>query len=181
MSQRRRECDVLGVPIDLVRLANYLLIVVELLEDEFGNLSIGELATQENARLGSEQYAALRWGFRRCAVRSVNQVRVERDCFRSRVDEELDRVVARLAVDIHGAGILRRFGIIQPEVISLPTVRIRDDYQVTGTRIVDLACRQSIAAKHFRDAGHFAEQASYFFDDFWVGILYVDMRKLVIG
>ena len=32
-----------------------------------------------------------------------------------RVDEELDRVVARLAVDIDGAGVVRRAGVVEPD------------------------------------------------------------------
>ena len=53
---------------------------------------------------------------------------VERDALGGEVEVQLDRVVARLAVDIDGAGELGGLGVVEPPVIGLPTVGRGDQH-----------------------------------------------------
>ena len=79
----------------------------ELLEHDVGDFDVGELAAEEDAGLGGEENASLAGFFCRGAVRAFDQVGVERDRLRAGVEEQLDRIVAGLAVDIDGAGVTR--------------------------------------------------------------------------
>jgi hypothetical protein len=49
-----------------------------------------------------------------------------------RIDEQLARVVARLAVDVDGAGVVRSERVVVPEIIGEPCVRLGDGDEVPG-------------------------------------------------
>ena len=76
----------------------------------------------EHAGLRAEQHAALPVFAGRRAVRAFDQRRVERNALGREIEMQLDRVVARLVVDIDRAGELRRLGVVEPVVVRLPTV-----------------------------------------------------------
>src|SRR5262249_11097851 len=54
-----------------------------------------------------------------------------------RIDEELDRVIAGLPVNIDGARILRRAIVVEPVIVREPAIWPRDQDELTGARMVE--------------------------------------------
>ena len=118
--------------------------------------------------------------FCRGTVRAFDQVGVERDRFRAGVEEELERIVAGLAVDIDRAGECGSAGVFEPPVVGLPTVGRGDEHDVAAAGVVHAVFGDALGRQHFGDARPLGEQAGDAFDRLWVGILDEDVRELVI-
>src|SRR5690348_4984451 len=54
-----------------------------------------------------------------------------------RVEEELDRLVAGLAMDLDRAREIRCAAVVEPVVVREPRARLRDDDEVAGALVVD--------------------------------------------
>jgi hypothetical protein len=59
-------------------------------------------------------------------LRSSFIISTQLRAFDPRIDEQLDRVISRLAVNIDAAGEIRRAVIIEPVVIAEPTAALSD-------------------------------------------------------
>ena len=93
------------------------------------------------------------------AVGAFDERGVAADALGREVEVQLDRVVARLAVDIDGAGELRGLGVVEPLVIGLPTVGRRDRAPRRRLRSWSSAYFAAlVAGQHFGDARLAAEQ-----------------------
>src|SRR5437870_3015 len=55
----------------------------------------------------------------------------------ARVEEQLARIIARLAMNIDCSGIIRRQPVIQPERICKPAVGFGKDDQIAGARMIE--------------------------------------------
>src|SRR4051812_30133332 len=62
---------------------------------------------------------------------------LERDERDLRIDEELDGVVPRLAMDVDGARVVRRERVVVPEVVREPAVRARDRHELARAPVVE--------------------------------------------
>jgi hypothetical protein len=69
-----------------------------------------------------------------------------------RVDEQLDRVVAGLAVDVDRAGEVRGAVVIQPVVVAEPAIRQRDRHQLAGTGMVETERALALLIQDLLDA-----------------------------
>src|SRR5207253_195423 len=74
-----------------------------------------------------------------------------------RIDEQLARVVARLAMDVHRAGVVRSPAVLVPEAVLEPCVRLRQEHQIAGPRMVEADFPPFLTGEHATDAGKVLE------------------------
>ena len=94
------------------------------------------------------------------------------------VNEELDRVVARLAMDIHAA---REIGLTLaffPPVIREPAVSVGNDDEVAATHMLNAGGGLAVGVEHLRDTGRGEQDLANFLAD--RGIEDHDVRDLVV-
>ena len=89
-------------------------------------------------------------------------LRFRRERRQRRVEEQLHRIVAGLAVDIHAAREIRRLRVVEPVVVGEPCVLLGHGDQVAGARVreamLDLVCE----VPDVRDAGRLLQQILHF-------------------
>ena len=95
------------------------------------------------------------------------------------VDEELDRVVARLAVNVDRARIVRRAVVVEKVVVGEPAARVGDRNQLARARMIQADRALAFLVQHALDTGQAAQQLRDFAHEF--RSRHVDMRDLVIG
>ena len=96
-----------------------------------------------------------------------------------RIEEQLHRVVARLAVDVHGAREVGRARLVEKVVVGEPAVGARDRHQLARARMVQPALALAGLVEHPLHAGQRLDQR---FDlGHQRGFSDVDVRDLVIG
>ena len=77
--------------------------------------------------------------------------------------------------------ILRRFGVIEPAIVGLPTVRIGHEHDVAAARRGRSGIRRYPRRSARRRSPAFCEQPGHLFDGLRIGILHIHVRKLVVG
>ena len=70
-----------------------------------------------------------------------------------RVEEELGRVVAGLAVDVDAAGELGRAIVVEPVVVGEPGAGLGDDDELARALVVEAVAGLRLAVEHLVDAG----------------------------
>ena len=139
-------------------------------QHDIGDIGIGQRLLDEDAAFAGQEHAALiftaGWG----AVRTSHQGGIERDAFVYGVPKHLDGVVARLAVDVDGAGEFGCLRVVEPPVIRLPTVGRRNQHHVTGQRVFQLVLVELIVGHHLGDARLILKQLAHLRNDGRVGI-----------
>ena len=117
------------------------------------NMSVSSSGPGGNS-VGSEASSTVRCerSIAGVAVRAFHQRGIERDALRGRIEEQLHRIVARLAVDIDRAGELRRPIVGEPPVIRLPALRRRRSESPRRCGVFELVAAALRADQHFGDA-----------------------------
>ena len=95
------------------------------------------------------------------------------------VDEQLDRVIARLAMDVDGAGEIGRARVVQPVVVGKPAVAARDRDQLARARMVEPEGALAVLVQHLLDPLDAFQQRLDLGDA--RAVLDVDVGDLVIG
>ena len=76
------------------------------------------------------------------------------------IEEEFNRIVARLAVDIHGAGKIGSDPIVKPVVIGEPGVFAGNGDEIAGARMGDAGSDFFFRVHHFRHAAGIFQQGT---------------------
>src|SRR6478609_4893950 len=69
-----------------------------------------------------------------------------------RIEEELDRVVAGLQVDVDGAGVVGSTRVIEPKVVAEPAFGARHEHQLTRALVVEPGSVLTSAVEHLLHA-----------------------------
>ena len=138
---------------------------------------------------------------RNATVRAANECGVERDdlheeteakflfdeagadgpfrMFELRIEEEFERVVAGLAVDVDGPREVRRAVVIKPAVIREPTAGVGNGDEVAGAQVIETGQRPPHAAENLFDTLDAAEHIVHILQN--RPVVHIDMRHLVVG
>ena len=74
-----------------------------------------------------------------------------------RIEKQFARVVTRLAVDVHGAGVIRRLAVVEPEGIRKPGIRLGQRDQLAAALVVQVHLLALLAGQ---DAGNAVQPCS---------------------
>src|SRR5262249_5233246 len=99
-----------------------LALAAEVVEDDVAYVGVGRQFVLEYPGEPAEDHPPLIFALSRCAVGAAHQRGIERDAARGRIEEQLHRIITRLAVNIHRAGEGGGFSVVEPPVVGLPTV-----------------------------------------------------------
>src|SRR5438094_41601 len=83
---------------------------------------------------------------------ALDKAGIEGDRFRRRIEEQLDRVITRLGVNIDGPRENRRSGIILPPIICQPCVRLAHKNDFARSSMIQMVRRPLLAGKDFGDS-----------------------------
>ena len=94
------------------------------------------------------------------------------------VGEQLDGVVARLAVDVDGAGIIGGAVVVPPVVVGEPGVGLCHSHEVACARVVQVVRTLAFGIQHLGYAGRARDERPHLVED--RGVVHVDVRHLVV-
>jgi hypothetical protein len=95
------------------------------------------------------------------------------------VEEQLRRVVAGLAVDLDGPGVVGRPRVVEPVVVGEPGVGLGDRDQLAGALVVEARRPLAVLVQHLRDPVQGLEVGAHRRDV--GGVADVDVGDLVVG
>ena len=95
-----------------------------------------------------------------------------------RVEEQLNRVVARFAMDLDRAGVVGRTVVIDPMIVREPAIGVGYRHEFARTRMVEAEGRLAVRVQHLLNPRQFFEQPLHLGDT--RGIAHIGMRDLMV-